>query len=121
MLNEGENDKDGTGFFSLSIQVPVITDRNPHLEGILDQRRIIYLPYTEDKNLFLELPNSPGLFFTTQRLNFGAEIFMLEDTTIHKNWIVLINEVFFHGRVSDTEIKKLMSDPSNNFMYSFGK
>ena len=52
---------------TIYLQVPVITDRNPHLEGLLDQRRAVYLPYTENKNVLMELPNSPGLFFTSQR------------------------------------------------------
>ena len=81
-------------------RVPVITDRNPHLENISDSRRwgrgywilsniaymfdvmvmvvmimimimtmrCVYLPYSDEANMVVDLPNMAGMFFTTQRL-----------------------------------------------------
>ena len=47
-------------------QLPVVIDKNPHQEGFLDHHRIVFMPYSEDKNTMMSLPNSPGLLFTTQ-------------------------------------------------------
>ena len=41
-------------------RVPVITDRNPHLETLMDSRRAVYLPHTEDANMVVDLPNMSG-------------------------------------------------------------
>ena len=64
-------------------KIPVITDRNPHLEvktldlwsikhlilqNLADSHRCFYLPYSDDANMVAELPNQAGLFFTTQRV-----------------------------------------------------
>ena len=68
-------------------QKPVITDRNPYLEGLVDIHKCIYLPSSYEKNqnlpenlaqkvTFTELPESPvltpgiapGNFFVTPKL-----------------------------------------------------
>ena len=41
-------------------RTPVITDRNPHLETLMDSRRAVYLPHTEDANMVVDLPNMSG-------------------------------------------------------------
>ena len=41
-------------------RTPVITDRNPHLETLMDARRAVYLPHTEDANMVVDLPNMSG-------------------------------------------------------------
>ena len=41
-------------------RTPVITDRNPHLETLMDARRTVYLPHTEDANMVVDLPNMSG-------------------------------------------------------------
>ena len=41
-------------------RTPVITDRNPHLENLLDTRRAVYLPQNEDANMVVDLPNMSG-------------------------------------------------------------
>ena len=42
-------------------RTPVITDRNPHLETLMDSRRAVYLPHTEDANMVVDLPNMSGI------------------------------------------------------------
>lgn len=104
-------------------KVPVITDRNPHLENLLDSKRCIYLPYSEDSNMVVDLPNMSGMFFTTQRIT-GADVFVCYDRklssndnyctildillflwtnnhlnitsrTLHKFWVIVINSVYW--------------------------
>ena len=65
-------------------KVPVITDRNPHLENLLDSKRCIYLPYSEDSNMVVDLPNMSGMFFTTQRIT-GADVFVCYDRKLSSN------------------------------------
>ena len=61
---------------------PIITDRNPHLEvgrgigrilnigcqNLADSRRCVYMPYNEEANMVMDLPNTAGMFFTTQKV-----------------------------------------------------
>lgn len=87
----------------------VVTDRNPHLEGLVDVHRCVYLPSSFEKNqtlpgyltqniLYLELPNAslhapgvaPGLFFVTPRL-VGCNIFIAHDPGLHKFWVLRIS------------------------------
>merc|ERR1712008_455658 len=74
-------------------RAPVITDGNPHQDGLIDHHRLVYLPYSEDKNLVMELPNSPGLFFTSQIIS-GGEFIVAFDKTMHKYWVISINQVY---------------------------
>ena len=74
-------------------KIPVITDRNPHLENLLDSRRCVYLPFSEDANMVMDLPNMSGMFFTTQRLT-GGDVYVCYDRTLHKFWVIVINSVY---------------------------
>ena len=84
----------------------MITDKNPHVEGLQDTHKCIYLPSSMDKNqylpsylsqnvLFMELPSAPlftpgiapGLFFVTPKLA-GCNIFVAHDPAIHKYWVL---------------------------------
>ena len=84
-------------------QVPFITDGNPHQEGLLDQRRVIYLPYSEDKNLVMELPNAPGLLFLSQLISSGGEIIFALDKVVHKYWVIAIHQVYTPPKVNYDE------------------
>ena len=86
-------------------QVPFITDGNPHQEGLLDQKRVIYLPYSEDKNLVMELPNAPGLLFISQLISSGGEIIFALDKVVHKYWVIAIHQVYTPPKVH-TKFKK---------------
>ena len=90
---------------SCHIQVPFITDGNPHQEGLLDQKRVIYLPYSEDKNLVMELPNAPGLLFLSQLISSGGEIIFALDKVVHKYWVIAIHQVYTPPKVH-TKLKK---------------
>ena len=79
-------------------KVPIITDGNPHQEGILDARRVIYLPYSEDKNMVMELPNAPGLLFASQPISSG-EIILALDRSLHKYWVIAIHQVYTPPKV----------------------
>ena len=74
-------------------KVPIITDRNPHLENLLDSKRCIYLPHSEEANIVVDLPNNSGMFFTTQRLT-GADCYVCYDRSLHKHWVIVINNVY---------------------------
>ena len=74
-------------------KVPVITVRNPHLESLMDSKRCIYLPCSEDANMVVDLPNTSGMFFTTQRLT-GADCYVCYDRSLHKHWVIVINNVY---------------------------
>ena len=76
----------------------MITDGNPHQDGLIDHHRLVYLPYSEDKNLVMELPNSPGLFFTSQIIS-GGEFIVAFDKTMHKYWVISINQVYTPSKV----------------------
>ena len=82
-----------------TFQVPFITDGNPHQEGLLDQKRVIYLPYSEDKNLVMELPNAPGLLFLSQLISSGGEIIFALDKVVHKYWVIAIHQVYTPPKV----------------------
>ena len=84
----------------------MITDGNPHQDGLIDHHRLVYLPYSEDKNLVMELPNSPGLFFTSQIIS-GGEFIVAFDKTMHKYWVISINQVLFQN------IKKIQVKPQS--------
>lgn len=84
-------------------KVPVITDCNPHQEGMIDHHRVVYLPYTEEKNTFMELPNSPGLFFTSQLIS-GGEIVIAYDRSLHKYWVIAINQVYTPPKYSRNDV-----------------
>ena len=81
-----------------NFKVPVVTDSNPHLEGLLDQHRIIYMPYSEEKNVVMELPSSPGLFFSSQLIS-GGELVIAFDRSLHKYWALHINQVYTPPKV----------------------
>ena len=106
------------------MQLPVVIDKNPHQEGFLDHHRVVFMPYSEDKNSLMALPSSPGLMFTTQVLltvvvpvshrntwvNInelsdipqavsGGDIVIAVDHTLHKFWVVLINRTHQHDKV----------------------
>ena len=85
-------------------QVPFITDGNPHQEGLLDQKRVIYLPYSEDKNLIMELPNAPGLLFISQLISSGGEIIFALDKVVHKYWVIAIHQVYTPPKVNNNSI-----------------
>ena len=74
-------------------KVPIITDRNPHLENLLDSKRCVYLPHSEEANIVVDLPNNSGMFFTTQRLT-GADCYVCYDRSLHKYWVIVINNVY---------------------------
>ena len=76
----------------------MVTDSNPHLEGLLDQHRIIYMPYSEEKNVVMELPCSPGLFFSSQLIS-GGELVIAFDRSLHKYWALHINQVYTQVRL----------------------
>ena len=80
-------------------KVPVITDRNPHLESLMDSKRCIYLPCSEDANMVVDLPNTSGMFFTTQRLT-GADCYVCYDRSLHKHWVIVINNVYSKHNLS---------------------
>ena len=69
----------------------MVSDGNPTKEGIHDAHRLVYLPATDEHNMMVELPNANNAFFTTQKLAVGAEVFVLEDVTLHKSWVIVIN------------------------------
>ena len=77
----------------------MVTDSNPHLEGLLDQHRIIYMPYSEEKNVVMELPCSPGLFFSSQLIS-GGELVIAFDRSLHKYWALHINQVYTPPKVT---------------------
>ena len=77
----------------------MVTDSNPHLEGLLDQHRIIYMPYSEEKNVVMELPCSPGLFFSSQLIS-GGELVIAFDRSLHKYWALHINQVYTPPKVA---------------------
>ncbi len=79
--------------------MPIVTDGNPHKEGLIDHHRIVYLPYTEEKNLVMELPNSPGLFFNSQILS-GGELIITYDRALHKYWVLCLHQVYTPPKVS---------------------
>ena len=81
----------------------MITDGNPHQEGLIDHHRLVYLPYSEDKNLVMELPNSPGLFFTSQIIS-GGEFIVAFDKTMHKYWVISINQVYTPSKVCSRHV-----------------
>ena len=103
-------------------QLPVVIDRNPQQEGLLDHHRVVFMPFSEDKNSLMTLPNSPGLFFTTQVCNndyqvpvlnllpstfgpfsqmvSGGEIVIAVDKTLHKFWVAIINRTHQSEKVS---------------------
>ena len=85
-------------------QLPLVTDRNPHMEGLLDQHRIIYLPYTEDRNVFMELPSFHNLFFTTQRVKIGGEVYVIRDDNMRKTWVLAVHQVYATKQVSTQKI-----------------
>ena len=85
-------------------QVPFITDGNPHQEGLLDQKRVIYLPYSEDKNLVMELPNAPGLLFISQLISSGGEVIFALDKVVHKYWVIAIHQVYTPPKVNNKKI-----------------
>ena len=85
-------------------QVPFITDGNPHQEGLLDQKRVIYLPYSEDKNLVMELPNAPGILFISQLISSGGEIIFALDKVVHKYWVIAIHQVYTPPKVNNKKI-----------------
>ena len=104
---------------------PVITDKNPHVEGLQDTHKCIYLPSSMDKNqylpsylsqnvLFMELPSAPlftpgiapGLFFVTPKLA-GCNIFVAHDPAIHKYWILRYRVTRHQSFSNKTGIKKL--------------
>ena len=74
-------------------KVPIITDKNPHMESLMDSRRCVYLPHSEDANMVVDLPNTSGMFFTTQRLT-GADCYVCYDRALHKHWVIVINNVY---------------------------
>ena len=76
----------------------MVTDSNPHLEGLLDQHRIVYMPYSEEKNVVMELPSSPGLFFSSQLIS-GGELVIAFDRSLHKYWALHINQVYTPPKV----------------------
>ena len=82
-----------------NFKVPVVTDSNPHLEGLLGQHRIIYMPYSEEKNVVMELPCSPGLFFSSQLIS-GGELVIAFDRSLHKYWALHINQVYTPPKVT---------------------
>ena len=79
-------------------KVPLITDGNPHQEGLIDHRKVIYLPYSEDKNLVMELPNMNGHFFNSQIIS-GGEFLVALDKDKHKCWVMTINQVYTPPKV----------------------
>ena len=81
----------------------MITDGNPHQDGLIDHHRLVYLPYSEDKNLVMELPNSPGLFFTSQIIS-GGEFIVAFDKTMHKYWVISINQVYTPSKVCSRHV-----------------
>ena len=90
-----------------NFKVPVVTDSNPHLEGLLDQHRIIYMPYSEEKNVVMELPSSPGLFFSSQLIS-GGELVIAFDRSLHKYWALHINQVYTPPKVTNLTIYALI-------------
>ena len=46
----------------------------------------------------MELPNSPGLFFTSQIIS-GGEFIVAFDKTMHKYWVISINQVYTPSKV----------------------
>ena len=78
------------------LKIPVITDRNPHLESLVDSRRAVYLPFTRETNLVAGLPNTAGMFFTSQSLA-GADIAICYDRTLHEFWVVSVSRVYREG------------------------
>ena len=71
------------------------------MEGLLDQKRVIYLPYSEDKNLVMELPNAPGLLFISQLISSGGEIIFALDKVVHKYWVIAIHQVYTPPKVKE--------------------
>ena len=47
----------------------------------------------------MELPNSQGLFFTSQIVT-GGEIFVAYDKALRKYWPIIINQVYVPPKVS---------------------
>ena len=86
-------------------KVPVITDGNPHQVGLLDARRVVYLPYSENKNMVMELPNAPGLLFVSQSLSGGELVFAL-DRSLHKYWVMAIHQVYTPPKVKSNSTLK---------------
>ena len=66
--------------------------------SLIDHHRAIFLPYSEDKNLVMVLPNSPGNFFTSQIIS-GGEFIIAFDKTLHKYWVLTINQVYTPPKV----------------------
>ena len=48
---------------------PVITDKNPHVEGLQDSHKCIYLPSSMDKNQYLPSYLSQNVLFMVRRKN----------------------------------------------------
>ena len=40
--------------------VLIYDDRNPHLENLMDSRRCVYIPQSEEANMVVDLPNMSG-------------------------------------------------------------
>ena len=51
------------------------------------------MPNNEEANMVMDLPNTSGMFFTTQRIS-GADLYVCYDRTLHKFWVVCINSVY---------------------------
>ena len=52
---------------------PVITDKNPHVEGLQDVHKCIYLPSSMDKNQYLpNYLNQNILFMVTQTISLSC-------------------------------------------------
>ena len=56
----------------------------------------------------MELPNSQGLFFTSQIVT-GGEIFVAYDKALRKYWPIVINQVYVPPKVGELGSQKLGS------------
>ena len=64
----------------------------------------------------MELPNSPGIFFTSQIIS-GGEFVIAFDKTLHKYWILTINQVYTppkYSRNPDWNLQKTKFDPEDH-------
>ena len=80
----------------------MITDGNPHQEGMIDHHRALYLPYSEEKNTVMELPGTQGLFFTSQII-CGGELIIAYDRSLHKSWVMSISQVYTPPKVMSAD------------------
>lgn len=89
-------------------------DGNPHQEGLIDHRRAFYLPYSEDKNVIMQLPTMHnGAFFTSQIIS-GGELIVAFDKTMHRYWILTVNQVYTpskYARNHDWNLPTFNPDP----------